>query len=163
MDSKLQKLNKFIDGLDTKEGALITTLHHAQELFGYIPEDVQNHIAHALNVPSSKVYGVVTFYSFFSTKPKGKYKISVCMGTACFVRGAAEVLETFKQELGIDVGGVTEDMQFSLDSIRCMGACGLAPVISVNGKVFGRVKPEDVRSIVQKCKTEGISSGGQGW
>jgi NADH:ubiquinone oxidoreductase subunit E len=147
---KLKSLDEFIDALPTKRGALISVLHFAQEKFGFLPTELQHHIARKLEIPDSKVYGVVTFYSFFTTKEKGKYKINVCMGTACFVRGAADVLEAFKSELKIDVGQTTEDKLFSLDSIRCVGACGLAPVVSINGKVFGRVGVDDVKGIIEE-------------
>jgi len=152
---KMKALDAFIDALPTKEGKLIVVLHHAQDLFGYLPAEVQNHIAHRLQVPSSKVYGVVTFYSFFNTEPKGKYKINVCMGTACFVRGSQDVLNEFEKHLSIKTGGTSEDMLFSLDALRCVGACGLAPVVSVNGKVYGRVTPADVVGIIEEYMAEG--------
>ncbi|MDR1531962.1 MAG: NAD(P)H-dependent oxidoreductase subunit E [Clostridiales bacterium] len=155
-DQKYAQLDEFIDALPEKDGALIMTLHKAQEIFGYLPAEVQNHVAHKLQIPASKVYGVVTFYSFFTTKPKGRFKINVCMGTACFVRDSQKVLDEITKELQIKVGENTPDGLFSLDALRCVGACGLAPVISVNGKVYGRVKPEDVRNIVE----EHMSMGG---
>lgn len=152
---ELKKIDEFIDGLPTKKGSLISVLHKAQELIGYLPKEVQNHIAKRLNVPSSKVYGVVTFYSFFNTEPKGKYKVAVCMGTACFVRGSQGVLDEFKKHLEIDVSETSSDMMFSLDGIRCVGACGLAPVVSVNGKVYGRVTTDDVNKIVEEYMAKG--------
>ena len=144
------ELDAFIDGLLQKNGALIPTLHKAQELFGFLPTEVQNHIAHKLDIPSSKVFGVVTFYSFFNTTKKGNYRVNVCMGTACFVRGAQDVLDEFAKELGIKPGETSEDGMFSLDALRCVGACGLAPVLSVNSKVYGRVTVEDVKGIVDE-------------
>ncbi len=146
----LSPLDEFIDSLETKEGKLIVVLHKAQDMYGYLPVSIQNHIAHRLGLPSSRVYGVVTFYSFFNTKPKGRFKVAVCMGTACFVRGAGDILEGFKKELKVSVGETSEDKLFSLDAIRCVGACGLAPVVSVNGKVFGRVKTSDVKGIIEE-------------
>ena len=146
----LQELDAYIDSLPVREGALITVLHKAQELYGYLPTEIQNHIAEKLNIPCAKVYGVVTFYSFFNTTPKGKHNISVCMGTACFVRGSQNVLEEFKKQLHIEAGETTADSLFSLDAIRCVGACGLAPVVSVNGKVYGRVKAENVQEILEE-------------
>jgi len=148
MKEQFAELDEFIGGLESTEGALISVLHKAQEIFGYLPQEVQQYIAKKLGVPDSKVYGVVTFYSFFNTEPKGKYRVDICMGTACFVRGAGDVLEQFKRELGIDVGGTSADGLFSLDALRCVGACGLAPVVSVNGKVYGRVTPSDVKDII---------------
>ena len=148
--AKLKELDAFIDSLPTKEGKLITVLHKAQKLIGYLPYEVQHHIAHKLDVTASKVYGVVTFYSFFNINPKGKFKVAVCMGTACFVRGAQSILSEFEKHLDIAQGETTKDNLFSLDGIRCVGACGLAPVVSVNGKVYGRVTVEDVNRIVEE-------------
>jgi NADH:ubiquinone oxidoreductase subunit E len=156
-ERKYAELDQFIDGLPEKNGALIMTLHKAQDIFGYLPDELQNYVAHKLEIPSSKVYGVVTFYSFFTTKPKGRFKINVCLGTACFVRDSQKVLDEFTKELQISVGESTPDGLFSLDALRCVGACGLAPVLSVNGKVYGRVKPEEVRGIVE----EHMSMGGE--
>ncbi|MDR0931029.1 MAG: NAD(P)H-dependent oxidoreductase subunit E [Clostridiales bacterium] len=153
-DKQLAELDSYIDSFDTKKGKLIVSLHKAQDIYGYLSVDIQKHIAKRLGIPASKVYGVVTFYSFFNTTPKGKYSIDVCMGTACFVRGSADVLEEFKSQLKIDVGGTTEDGLFSLDSIRCVGACGLAPVVSVNGKVHGRVTRADVSKILDDYKSK---------
>ena len=152
---KMKKLDAFIDSLPTTEGKLIVVLHHAQDIFGYLPAEVQHHIASRLNVHASHVYGVVTFYSFFNTEPKGKYQINVCMGTACFVRGSQDVLNEFEKQLGIKNATTSSDMMFSLDSLRCVGACGLAPVVSVNGKVYGRVTPADVAGIIEEYMAEG--------
>ena len=109
-------------------------------------------IAMELGIPAAKVYGVVTFYSFFTMKPKGKYPISVCMGTACYVRGAEKVLDEFKRQLGIEVGETTADGLFSLDSLRCVGACGLAPVVMIGEKVYGRLQPIDVKKIIEELE-----------
>lgn len=152
--AKLEELDAFIDSLPTKQGKLITVLHKAQDLIGYLPTEVQNHVAHKLEIPSSRVYGVVTFYSFFNIKPKGKYKVAVCMGTACFVRGSQSILDEFKKHLSIEPGETAKNGVFSLDGIRCVGACGLAPVVSVNGKVYGRVTKEDVNRIVEEYMTK---------
>jgi NADP-reducing hydrogenase subunit HndA len=129
---------------------LINVLHTTQEHFGYLPAEVQEAVAEYMNVPVAKVYGVVTFYSFFTMTPKGKYPISVCLGTACYVRGAENVLAEFKKELGIQVGGATQDNKFSLSTLRCVGACGLAPVVLVGGKTYGRVAPDDVKKILKE-------------
>ncbi|MDR1067184.1 MAG: NAD(P)H-dependent oxidoreductase subunit E [Clostridiales bacterium] len=143
-------LDRYIDSLTDKRGALIPVLHKAQSLFGYLPVEVQSHIALKLDIPSAKVFGVVTFYSFFTMKKKGEYKVDICLGTACFVRGAQKIADALCRELNIKVGEVSEDGLFSLDALRCVGACGLAPVVSVNGKVYGRVTEDDVKSIVEE-------------
>jgi NADH-quinone oxidoreductase subunit E/NADP-reducing hydrogenase subunit HndA len=129
---------------------LINVLHSCQEHFGYLPAEVQEVISSDLGVPVAKVYGVVTFYSFFTMTPKGKHPISICLGTACYVRGAEKVLEEFKKELGLNVGQVTKDNKFSLSTLRCVGACGLAPVVLVGEKTYGRVAPDDVRNIIKE-------------
>ncbi|MEG1149545.1 MAG: NAD(P)H-dependent oxidoreductase subunit E [Niameybacter sp.] len=143
-----KELEDFINSLPVKDGALIEVLHKAQHIFGYLPKEVQTFVADKLNLPISKVYGVVTFYSFFTTEPRGKNVINVCMGTACFVRGAGDVLKEFGKELGIKSGQTTEDMNFTLGSLRCVGACGLAPVLTINDKVYGHCNPEQVKSIL---------------
>ncbi len=130
------------------EGELINVLHKTQSYFGYLPAEVQEVIAHELKVSVAKVFGVVTFYSFFTMKPKGQHPISVCMGTACYVRGAEKVLDELKRQLKIQVGETTNDGKFSISSLRCVGACGLAPVVMVGEKVYGRVSPEDVKKII---------------
>ena len=147
---KLSILNSYINSKKTEKGALIPILHKTQDLFGYIPELVQKEIAEALKIPVSKVYGVVTFYSYFSLKPKGKYIINVCMGTACFVKGSNNIFDRFKQELRINNGETTKDGLFTLEDVRCIGACGLAPVITVNGKVYCNVKIADVANIIKE-------------
>lgn len=150
LSKKIAELDEFIDSLPSLTGKLIVVLHKAQDIIGYLPQEVQNHVARKLNVPSAKVYGVVTFYSFFNTKPKGKYQISVCMGTACFVRGSQDILDEFEKLLKIKSGETSEDKMFSLDSLRCVGACGLAPVVMVNGKAYGRITVKDVDAIVEE-------------
>ena len=149
---KYAELKQVIDSLATKQGELIRVLHRAQGIFGYLPREVQVFVAKELGVPVSKVYGVVSFYSFFTMKPKGKYEISVCMGTACYVRGAEGVLDELRHRLGIEPGETTEDGKFSLRSLRCVGACGLAPVMMVGDKVYGRVTPDMVDSILSECE-----------
>lgn len=147
-----KELENYISTFEDKKSSLIIILHRAQEIFGYIPEEVQEFIAEKIEVPISKVYGVVSFYNFFSMVPKGKYPISVCTGTACYVRGAEKILEALQKELGIKLGGITSDGLFSLDSLRCVGACGLAPVMLIGKDVHGKVKPEDVKEIIKKYK-----------
>jgi len=149
------QLDEYIDGLHSKQGALIPTLHKAQEIFEYLPMEVQNHIAQKLGIPASKVYGVVTFYAYFTMTKKGKYKVQVCMGTACFVRGAGKVLDQFEKQLALKAGTTSEDGMWSVDALRCVGACGLATVVNVNGKVFGRIDDHHVKGIIDEVLTEG--------
>ncbi len=149
---KYEQLDAFIASLPSTQGELIRVLHTAQGIFGYLPKEVQIYVAKKLDVPVSKVYGVVSFYSFFTMKPKGEYDISVCMGTACYVRGAENVLNEIKNQLGIDIGDTTADGKFSLRTLRCVGACGLAPVVMIGDKVYGRVTPDMVSGILAECK-----------
>lgn len=149
---KANKLLAICQEHGNQAGELINILHKAQHLFGYLPAEVQRLVASQLNIPVSKVYGVVTFYSFFSMTPKGEHPISVCMGTACYVRGAEKVLDEFKRVLKINVGETTADGKYSLSSLRCVGACGLAPVVLIGEKVFGRVVPGDVEKILQELE-----------
>lgn len=147
-----QELNNFIDSLETKDGALIEVLHRAQEIFGYLPKEVQTFVAQKLNLPLSKVYGVITFYSYFTTEPRGKNVINICMGTACFVRGSGDILKEFEKELGIKNGETTSDMKYTLGSLRCVGACGLAPVVTINDKVYGHFQKSDVKNILKEYR-----------
>ena len=149
---KIDELLAVCDEHNNDPGELINILHAAQGIFGYLPREVQEIIAGRLHIPVSKVYGVVTFYSFFTMTPKGEHPISVCMGTACYVRGAEKVLDEFKRVLGINVGETTADGKYSLTSLRCVGACGLAPVVLIGEKVFGRVVPGDVEKIVKELE-----------
>lgn len=150
-DQMYADLEKFINELPEKKGALISVLHRAQSIFGYLPKEVQQFVGQKLNVPVSQVFGVVSFYSFFTMVPKGKHPISVCLGTACYVRGADKVLDAFKRELGISVGETTPDGKFSLDALRCVGACGLAPVVLIGDKVYGRISGgEQVKQILSE-------------
>ncbi|MEG1704967.1 MAG: NADH-quinone oxidoreductase subunit NuoE [Clostridia bacterium] len=134
------------------EGAIMSALHEVQNEYGYIPENVQKYLSKELNVPMADIYGIITFYSRFSLMPKGKYNIQVCMGTACYVKGAEDVLNEFKNQLKIKEGQVTEDGKFSLESVRCIGACGLAPAIVVNAEVYGKMSPDKVKEIIEKCE-----------
>ena len=144
------KLMEVIAKHKESKGALIPVLHEAQEIYGYLPIEVQTMIAEGLDVPLSKVYGVVTFYAQFSLYPKGQYNIAVCLGTACYVKGSGDIIDKFKQILGIDVGECTPDGKFSLEATRCIGACGLAPVLTVNEDVYGRLTVDDVDDILAK-------------
>ncbi|MBE7055005.1 MAG: NAD(P)H-dependent oxidoreductase subunit E [Ruminococcaceae bacterium] len=133
-----------------QDGALIPVLHKAQEIYGYLPIEVQTMIADGLDVPLAEVYGVVTFYTQFSLNPKGEYKIGVCLGTACYVKGSGDILEKIKEIIGVDVDGCTPDGKFSLEATRCIGACGLAPVFTINEDVYGRITADDVAGILAK-------------
>ncbi len=146
------ELKKLIAEHKGQAGALIPVLHGAQEIYGYLPIEVQTMIADGLEVPLAEVYGVVTFYTQFSLNPKGEYKIGVCLGTACYVKGSGDILEKIKQDLGIDVDGCTPDGKFSLEATRCIGACGLAPVFTINDDVYGRITADDVPGILAKYK-----------
>lgn len=153
-DQQMSDIIAIIDKYRDDQGALIPVLHEVQDYFGYLPIEVQKVISDELHVPLAEIYGVVTFYARFSTQPKGKYAVSVCMGTACYVKGAGKILEKFENTLGIKAGEVTEDGMFSLDACRCIGACGLAPVATVNGEVYGRLVQADVQTICDKYMNE---------
>ena len=146
----IEQVEAICDKHGNKPGELINILHEAQSMHGYLPEEMQRIIARKLNIPASKVYGVVTFYSFFTMTPKGKHPISVCLGTACYVRGSEKLLEEIKRILNIEVGETTPDGKFSLDCLRCVGACGLAPVVTIGEKVYGRLQPKDVQKILEE-------------
>ncbi len=154
-----ESLNAFIDDARTEPGSLIPILQKAQQLFGYLPEDALKHVSRTLRIPYSEVAGVVTFYSYFSTVPRGKHVVRVCLGTACYVRGGKEVLQAFTDLLSIGVGETTEDRLFSLEVGRCFGACGLAPVVMVDDDVHQRVKPSKVRELLSEyAHQEGLEA-----
>ncbi|MCI6711310.1 MAG: NAD(P)H-dependent oxidoreductase subunit E [Anaerovoracaceae bacterium] len=153
-DQQMSDIIAIIDKYRDDQGALIPVLHEVQDYFGYLPIEVQKVISDELHVPLAEIYGVVTFYARFSTQPKGKYAVSVCMGTACYVKGAGKILEKFENALGIKAGEVTDDGMFSLDACRCIGACGLAPVATVNGEVYGKLVQADVQTICDKYMNE---------
>ncbi|MGA1978313.1 MAG: NADH-quinone oxidoreductase subunit NuoE [Bacteroidales bacterium] len=144
------KIKEICASFNNDPQELINVLHKCQLHFGYLPAEVQEVISNELSVPVAKIYGVVTFYSFLTMTPKGKHPVSICMGTACYVRGAEKVLDEFRKELGLQVGQTTADGKFSLSSLRCVGACGLAPVVTVGEKIYGRVAPDDVRNILKE-------------
>jgi NADH:ubiquinone oxidoreductase subunit E len=146
------ELDKIIDRHKKVKGPLIQVLHGAQELFGYLPENVQARIATGLDIPLSEVNGVLSFYSFFTTVPRGVHTIRVCLGTACYVRGGKQVLEKFQQELEIPVNSTTDDRQVTLEINRCVGACGLAPVVTVGADIYRRVKVDKVPEIISKYR-----------
>ena len=159
----LARLDDVIERYKEKPGALIPVLQLAQGIYGFLPEHVLKHIAKTMRKPYSEVAGVVGFYSFFSTVPRGRNLIRVCLGTACYVRGGMQVLDALKKELGIDVGETTDDREFSLEVARCFGACGLAPVLTVNDIVHHRVKPARIKQILAQYSSgdavEAVAAG----
>ena len=151
-DALFAQLDKVIEQYKDQKGSLITVLHQAQGIFGYLPEEVQAYIAEKMDVPLSEIYGVVTFYALFTMNKKGKYTFNVCLGTACYVKGAGKLLEKLQEELGIGVGETTADGLFTIECCRCVGACGLAPVVTVNEKVYGHLKEEDIPKLIAELK-----------
>jgi NADP-reducing hydrogenase subunit HndA len=147
---KLEKIKAIAEEHKGQKGALIPVLHEVQEVYGYLPLQVQKLVSEGLDIPLAEIYGVVTFYTQFTIYPKGQYKIQICLGTACYVKGAKEVLEKLKEKLGIGVGMCTADGKFSLDAARCIGACGLSPVMMINDDVYGGIAPGDVEKILAK-------------
>ena len=145
-----EKLYAVIEKYKGTDGALIPILHGAQEIYGYLPIEVQKIVADALGISLTEVYGVVTFYAQFSLYPKGEYAISVCLGTACYVKGSGSILEEIKKQLNVEVGKCTSDGKFSLEATRCIGACGLAPVMTINDEVYGKLVVDDVQGILSK-------------
>ncbi len=145
-----QKLHEVIEKHKDDKGAIMPVLQEAQEIYGYLPVEVQTMVAEGLNKPLEEVFGVATFYSQFSLTPKGRYNISICLGTACYVKGAAAVLDKVSAALGIQPEECTADGKFSLTACRCIGACGLAPVMTINDDVYGRLVPEEIDGILAK-------------
>ncbi|MDD2524506.1 MAG: NAD(P)H-dependent oxidoreductase subunit E [Endomicrobiaceae bacterium] len=139
---------------DRPDSHLITVLHKAQELNGYLSREIMDLVSQEMNIPTSTIWGVATFYHYFKLNPVGKYNISVCMGTACYVKGGSEVLTAVKEELGIEIGQTTEDLLFSLHEARCIGACGLAPVAMINDKIYGELTPKKIIDIINNLKKE---------
>lgn len=146
------ELKKVIEANLDDPGAVMPVLQQAQDIYGYLPIEVQKIVADGLGMPLEEVYGVATFYSQFSLSPKGEYAISVCLGTACYVKGAAKILEALSEQLGIGADECTPDGKFSLSACRCIGACGLAPVMTINDEVYGRLETKDVEGILKQYK-----------
>jgi NADP-reducing hydrogenase subunit HndA len=153
-EKQVQQIKDICKQFNNESGELINVLHKTQSLFGYLPSEVQVVIAQELNMSLAKVYGVVTFYSYFTMTPRGEHPIDVCMGTACYVRGAEKVLEEFKRQLKIEVGETTPDGKFSINSLRCVGACGLAPVVIVGEQTYGAVTSADVKNILKEYESK---------
>lgn len=151
-EQKLQYIDDVIKDYDYKESSLIQILHIAQNLYGYLPIEVQEHIAQEMNLPLSQVSGVISFYALFTTEQKGKYVIKVCLGTACYVRGGKKIIERLKQLIGIEIGETTEDRKYSLEITRCIGACGLAPAMAINEQVYMQVNPDKLLDILDECE-----------
>ncbi|MHC4986924.1 MAG: NADH-quinone oxidoreductase subunit NuoE [Planctomycetota bacterium] len=152
---KADRLSACIDEVIQKEyteSYLIAVLHKAQELYGYLPEDVMDQIAEKMQIPTAHIWGVATFYHYFNLKPVGKHTVSVCMGTACYVKGADKVLETLKKELGVQVGQTTEDKLFTLQAARCLGACGIAPVIMIDDKIYGELDSKKTVDLINQYR-----------
>ena len=150
MKEKMEKLEHILIEHKNQQGALMPVLHETQEMFGFIPEEAQKRISEVLNIPLAEIYGVATFYSRFTLKPRGQYTIGVCLGTACYVKDAQGILNKLKDELKVAAGDTTEDGKFTLEATRCLGCCGLAPVIMINDDVYGKLVPEDIPDILKK-------------
>lgn len=149
-EKQFMQLKEYIGSIRENQGILMQTLHKAQEIFGYLPIEVQKFISYELDVPLAEVYGVATFYTQFSIEPKGKHKIGVCLGTACYVKGSQQVLDKLSKELKVSVGGTTSDNLFTLEATRCLGCCGLAPVMMIDGDVYGKLEPKKIPEILSK-------------
>ena len=149
------ELKAFIEEWKEKPGTLIMVLHQVQQTYGYIPREVAIEVSELLDVPLAKIYGVVTFYNFFKLQKAGKYIIQVCLGTACYLRGGDDLMKELERQLGIGVGGTTADGLFSIEAVRCLGCCGLAPVIVVNGEVHGKLETKNIAAIIEKYRKLG--------
>ncbi len=152
-EERLQRVGEIIDQFRLLPGALIPVLHEIQDLYGYLPEEALQVVSRELGLSMAEIYGVATFYSFFSLEPKGEHVIRVCMGTACYIKGAQGVLDRLSQELNVPVQGTTADGKFTLDATRCLGACGLAPVMTIGEKVHGRLTPNEIPKILKQMRT----------
>lgn len=151
-DERFSKVDQIINEHKNTNGALIPVLHEIQKLFGYLPERALQRISVELNISMSEIYGVATFYSQFALQPKGKHIIKVCLGTACYVKGSQDILDKLSSILEVTVGNTTEDGLFSLEAARCLGGCGLAPVMMIDEKVYGKLVPDDVLKIIEEFK-----------
>ena len=149
-EQKDEKMEEILSKYKQDKSNLIQILNEVQEAYGYVPRNAQLEISKYLDIPMAEIYGVITFYSRFSLKPKGKYNVAVCLGTACFVKGSEKILDKLKEKLGIDVGQTTKDGKFSIEATRCIGACGLAPVFTVNGEVYGKATPEMLEKVIDE-------------
>ena len=155
IETMTPEIKAFIDEWKNKPGNLIMVLHKVQQTYGYIPRNIAIETAELLDVPLAKIYGVVTFYNFFKLQKAGKYIIQVCLGTACYLRGGDDIIKEFEKQLGIGVNGTTPDGLFSVEAVRCIGCCGLAPAVVVNGEVHGKLTTADVAGIIAKYRELG--------
>lgn len=153
-NNKDEVMQKILETYTNDKSNLVQILNEVQEHYGYIPKEAQMSISEYLDIPLAEIYGVITFYARFTLKPKGKYNVAVCLGTACFVKGSEKVLDKAKEILGIDVGETTSDGKFSLEATRCIGACGLAPVFTVNDEVYGKATPELMAKVIEEYKNK---------
>lgn len=155
LDSKLlETLDLYMDQFEDKSNNIISILHYAQGLFGYLPKELQLYIARKAHMSTAKINGIVTFYSFFREEKVGKYLVDVCMGTACFVKQSEEIFQEFKKVLEVDSNGLSKDGLFNLNSIRCIGACGIGPVVKINDEIFGHIQKDQVKGIVDRFRAE---------
>ena len=154
-EEKLMRVKETIEKFKDMKGALIPVLHEVQDIYGYLPEEVLQVVSDGLQIPMTEIYGVASFYSFFSLEPKGEHVIHVCMGTACYIKGAQGILDRLSTDLNVPVGGTTEDGKFTLEATRCLGACGLAPVLTVGEKVHGRLMQGDIPKVIKTYQKEG--------
>ncbi len=155
-EKEFSELKEYIDSIKNSQGILMQTLQKAQDLFGYLPLEVQKFISEETNIPLADIYGVVTFYTQFTIEEKGRHKVGVCLGTACYVKGSQEVMDKLVEELGINVGQTTEDKLFTLEATRCLGCCGLAPVMTVDEDVYGNMDPKKVPEVIAKYKNQEV-------
>lgn len=147
---RMVKISEIIEQFKDMKGALIPVLHEVQDIYGYLPKEILEFVSEQMDLPMTEIYGVATFYSFFSLEPKGEYVIRVCLGTACYIKGSQGILDQLCQELNVKVQGTTTDNRFTLDATRCLGACGLAPVITIGDKVYGRLSKNDIPKILKE-------------
>lgn len=151
-DDRYEKALEIIKSYKEVKGGLMPVLQQIQNVYGYLPEDILKRVSEELDIPMSEIYGVATFYSFFSLKPKGEHIIRVCLGTACYVKGAQQIIDKLSEVLNVDVNDTTKDGKFTLEATRCLGACGLAPVMMIDSKVYGRLTPDDIPNIIKEFK-----------
>lgn len=155
-EHKQKRVKAIIEENKNTKGGLIPILHEIQELYGYLPEEALKNVSEGINIPLTEIYGVASFYHFFSLEPKGKHIIRVCLGTACYVKGSQRIIDRLAQELNVEIGKTTADGEFTLEATRCLGACGLAPVMTIDDKVYGRVTLDDIRRILDEYSNHQI-------
>ena len=156
-DDTLSELRHYMEEVKAKpyrDSYLIAVMHKAQALYGYLSREIIDEIAETMNIPTAHIWGVATFYHYFNLKPQGKHQIAICLGTACYVKGAGQILETLKQQLKVDMGDTTEDGLFTLQPARCLGACGLAPVVMIDQTIYGELTPKKITEIINKIRRE---------